>query len=317
MAGFDVISRPLKLGERNSSAIGAREAVLLVMDARSETKAVVLDGFPATPAPQRAARWLRRAREDRAELIQYWPVVQNMVSQELRVRYQRSFMGFLWTLINPLLMMTILSLVFSNLFPARENYSLFLLSGMVPWGLLSGSVVESTSCILDKESLIKKIYVPKLIFPLVRVLLNLVTTTLSLGALFLLLIPLGARPSLPMLLLPAAMGLLFCFTLGLALFVATANTFFRDCGHLVTVFMQAWYFATPIIYGVSDFPEAIQWRFWLNPAFYYIEIFHNILCEGQWPAISLVATAAALATISLGIGYATFKANEDKMVFRL
>jgi len=287
------------------------------MDARNEISAAVLDGFPAAPAPMRAARWLRLAREDQAELIRYWPVVQNMVSQELRVRYQRSFMGFLWTLINPLLMMTILSLVFSNLFPTRENYSLFLLSGMVPWGLLSGSVVESTNCILVKESLIKKIYVPKLIFPLVRVLLNLVTTTLSLGALFILLIPLGARPSWPMLLLPVAMGLLFCFTLGLALFVATANTFFRDCGHLVTVFMQAWYFATPIIYGVSDFPEAIQWRFWLNPAFYFIEIFHNILCDGQWPRLGLLATAAALATVSLGIGYATFKSNEDKMVFRL
>ncbi len=286
------------------------------MDAHNETTAAVLDGFPASPA-RRPPGWLRRVSGDRAELIRYWPVVQNMVAQELRVRYQRSFMGFLWTLINPLLMMTILSLVFSNLFPTRDNYSLFILSGMVPWGLLSGTVVESTNCILGNEPLIKKIYVPKLIFPLVRALLNLVTTTLALGALFVLLIPLGARPTWPMLLLPVAMGLLFCFALGLALFVATANTFFRDCGHLVAVFMQAWYFATPIIYGVSDFPEAIQWRFWLNPAFYYIEIFHNILCDGQWPGMSLVATAAALAFVSLGIGYATFKSNEDKMVFRL
>lgn len=286
------------------------------MDALNETSAAVLDGFPASP-PRRPAGWFRRVREDRAELIRYWPVVQNMVSQELRVRYQRSFMGFLWTLINPLLLMTILSLVFSNLFPTRDNYSLFLLSGMVPWGLLAGTVIESTGCVIGSEPLIKKIYVPKLVFPLVRALLNLVTTTLALGALFVLLIPLGARPSWPMLLLPLAMGLLFCFALGMGLFVATANTFFRDCGHLVSVFMQAWYFATPIIYGVTDFPEAIQWRFWLNPAFYFIEIFHNILCDGLWPGLNLIATAAALAFVSLGIGYATFKSNEDKMVFRL
>ncbi len=286
------------------------------MDALNETSAAVLDGFPASPS-RRPPGWFRRVRQDRAELIRYWPVVQNMVSQELRVRYQRSFMGFLWTLINPLLLMTILSLVFSNLFPTRDNYSLFLLSGMVPWGLLAGTVIESTGCVIGSEPLIKKIYVPKLVFPLVRALLNLVTTTLALGALFVLLIPLGARPSWPMLLLPLAMGLLFCFALGMGLFVATANTFFRDCGHLVSVFMQAWYFATPIIYGVTDFPEAIQWRFWLNPAFYFIEIFHNILCDGQWPGLNLIATAAALAFVSLGIGYATFKSNEDKMVFRL
>lgn len=287
------------------------------MDARNETSVAVVDGFPAAPAPKRAVRWLQLARDDRAELIRYWPVIHNMVSQDLRVRYQRSFMGFLWTLINPLLMMAILSVVFSNLFPMRGNYSLYLLAGMVPWGLLSGGVTEASSCILTSEGLIRKIYIPKMVFPLVRVLLNLVTTTLSLGALFILLIPLGARPSWPMLLLPVAMGLLFFFTLGMALFVATANTFFRDCGHLVTVFIQAWYFATPILYGVSDFPEEIQWRFWLNPAFYYIEIFHNIICDGQWPATNLLAAAALLAVISMGIGYATFKSNEDKMVFRL
>lgn len=287
------------------------------MDARNETSVAVADGFPAAPAPRRAVGWLQVARDDRAELIRFWPVIHNMVSQDLRVRYQRSFMGFLWTLINPLLMMIILTVVFSNLFPMRGQYSLYLLAGMVPWGLLSGGVTEAASCILVNEGLIRKIYIPKLVFPLVRVLLNLVTTVLSLGALFILLIPLGARPSWPMLLLPVAMGLLFFFTLGLALFVATANTFFRDCGHLVTVFIQAWYFATPILYGVSDFPEEIQWRFWLNPAFYYIEIFHNIIRDGQWPAANLMVTAALLAVVSMGIGYATFKSNEDKMVFRL
>lgn len=287
------------------------------MDARNETSVAVVDGFPAAPAPRRAVGWLQRARDDRAELIRFWPVIHNMVAQDLRVRYQRSFMGFLWTLLNPLLMMIILTVVFSNLFPMRGQYSLYLLAGMVPWGLLAGGVSEATSCILVNEGLIRKIYIPKLVFPLVRVLLNLVTTVLSLGALFLLLIPLGARPSWPMLLLPVAMGLLFFFTLGLALFVATANTFFRDCGHLVTVFIQAWYFATPILYGVSDFPEEIQWRFWLNPAFYYIEIFHDIIRDGQWPAMNLMVTATLLAVISMGIGYATFKSNEDKMVFRL
>jgi len=291
------------------------------MDVCSETKAAEAeDLFPAPPSVRPSQVWRRRLATDRVELVRFWPVVQNMVVQELRVRYQRSFMGFLWTLINPLLMMLVLSVVFSHLMRTPEgggSYSLFLLAGMVPWTFMAGSIGEAATCIISNEALIRKIYIPKLVFPLVRVLINLVTGTLSLGALFLLLVPLGARPSLSMLFLPVAIGLFFGFTLGVALLVSTANTFFRDCGHLVNVFLQAWYFATPIIYRVTDFEEPLRWRFWLNPAFYFIEIFHDILCDGRWPQLSLVLIAAALATASLGIGYATFKSNEDKMVFRL
>ncbi|MDR3623240.1 MAG: ABC transporter permease [Paludisphaera borealis] len=287
------------------------------MDVCNETSVAATDSFPAPPSVRQTPSWSRRIQTDYAELTRFWPVVQNMVMQELHVRYQRSFMGFLWTLINPLLMMMILSIVFSNLFPSRENYSVFLLAGIVPWTFMAGSISEATACILVNEGLIRKIYVPKLVFPLVRVLINLVTMVLSLAALFVLLLPLGARPSLPMLLLPVAMGLFVAFTLGLSLLVATTNTFFRDCAHLVSVFLQAWYFATPIIYHLEDFPEPVRWRFWLNPAFYFIEIFHDILCEGRWPQISLMIIATVLATVSLGVGYATFKSNEDKMVFRL
>lgn len=291
------------------------------MDVRSEPTTEAVETFPAAPAPRPSHVWRRRILEDRTELAQFWPVVQNMVATELRVRYQRSVMGFLWTLINPLLMMAVLSVVFSTLMPIDRgdggSYTLYLLAGMIPWGIMAGSVTESAVCIINNEPLIKRIYVPKLVFPLVRVLINLTTGIFSLCALFLVLIPLGARPSPAMIFLPVAM-LLFCtFILGLSLLVATANTFFRDCGHLVGVFMQAWYFATPIIYQVKQFDESLRWRFLVNPAYYFIEIFHDVLCHGRWPQLSMVLTAAALASVSLGIGYAAFKSNEDKMVFRL
>lgn len=280
------------------------------------------DTFPAPPRVRPSQVWGRRLAEDRAELARFWPVVQNMVVQELRVRYQRSFMGFLWTLVNPLLMMITLSVVFSTLMKLERveggggSYTLYILAGMVPWTFLAASLTEASTCIIQAEGLIRKIYVPKLVFPLVRVLINLVTGLLSLAALFLLLVPIGARPSPALLFLPVAVALLFAFTLGLSLLVATANTFFRDCGHLVGIFIQAWYFATPIIYPASQFKEQ-AWRFWLNPAFYFVEMFHAVLYAGALPQLSIVAIAAALAAVSLGIGYATFKSNEDKMVFRL
>ncbi len=288
------------------------------MEVRSTTKFPHAEFFPPPPEPRGPSRWVARLQEDHRELVRFWPVVQNMVVQELRVRYQRSFLGFVWTLLNPILMLAILSWVFSHVMErdAFPNYPLFLFAGMVPWSFLSISLNDCAFAIINNEGLIRKIYLPKLVFPLVRVLIALVTFILTLGALFLLLFPLGARPSFALLFLPVAIALLAAFALGLGLIVATLNTFYRDCGHLITVVLQAWYFATPILFPIEKFGSA-QWSLRLNPAFCFIEIFHDILYTGQWPRMGLVGTAAAIAVASLGIGYATFKSQEDKMVFRL
>jgi len=209
-----------------------------------------------------------------------------------------------------------LSWVFSHVMTEIKNYPLFLFAGMVPWSFLNSSLSESAFCIIQNEGLIRKIYLPKLVFPLARVLINLLTFALSLAAMFLLMLPMGARLTPSIVFLPVAIGLFAVFTLGLSLIVATANTFFRDCGHLVSVFLQAWYFATPILFPIERL-EGEQWRLRFNPAFYFIEMFHDILYKGQWPRLGLLAAATLIAAVSLGIGYAIFKSHEDKMVFRL
>ncbi len=289
------------------------------MDVRTTASVPHAEYFPPPHAPKGpGGGWIGILRRDRVELTKFWPVVQNMVVQDLRVRYQRSALGFLWTLLHPILMMTILSMVFSRLLGADiKNYAVLLFSGMVPWSFLAASLTDCSVCIIINENLIRKIYLPKLIFPIAKTLINLVTFLLSLGALFVLLKPLGAPISFALLALPVAVALLFAFTLGLGMVVATANTFYRDTGHLVTVFLQAWYFATPIIYPVSRMPADIQWRFWLNPAYPFVRMFQSILCEGRFPELSTSCIATAIAAASLGIGYATFKSHEDKLVFRL
>jgi ABC-type polysaccharide/polyol phosphate export permease len=298
------------------SGIGGMDGDPVGMEVRAGARFLHAEFFPPSPSPRGPNVWLKRLRDDRRELVQFWPVVQNMVVQELRVRYQRSFLGFVWTLLNPILMMAILSWVFSNIVNDIENYPLFLFAGMVPWGFFSVSLNDCAFSIIQNEGLIRKIYLPKMVFPLVRVLISLVTFVLSLGALFLLLWPLGARPSFAFLLLPVAIGLLAVFTMGLGLIAATLNTFYRDCGHLIGVALQAWYFATPILFPIEQFGTA-QWRLRLNPTFCFIEIFHDILYTGCAPRIGLVASAAVIAAMTMGIGYAIFKSQEDKMVFRL
>jgi ABC-type polysaccharide/polyol phosphate export permease len=273
--------------------------------------------FPAPKAPAAPLRLVATVLDDVAQMRKFWPVVQNMVAQELRVRYQRSVLGFFWTLLNPILMMLTLTVVFSQLLGQNpRQYAILLFAGMVPWGLLSCALTDCAFCIIVNEGLIRKIYLPKMVFPLTRVLINLITTGLSFAALFLLLIPLGAPFSLPMLLLPVILALFAVFTLGLGLIVATLNTFYRDCSHLVTVFLQAWYFATPILYPASQLKN-VPWLIWLNPAYPFIRLFQVVISDGAWPGLSLMAAATGIATVCLGVGYAAFKSNEDKLIFRL
>ncbi len=275
--------------------------------------------FPVPAPADGSSRLMSILRRDARELAHFWPVVQNMVAQELRVRYQRSFLGFLWTLISPIMMMATLTMVFSQVFNKEDwkEYAIYLFAGQVPWTLFAACLTDCSTSILANEGLIRKIYLPKLIFPLSKVLLNLSTFILSLAALYVLIGLIGARFTPAMVLLPVAIALLAIFALGLGLILAVANTFYRDTGHLITVVLQAWYFATPIIWGDRALSKTMEARCWLNPAYPFIRMFQLIIRDGQWPTLTLFLAAAGIATVSLGIGYATFKCHENKLVFRL
>jgi ABC-type polysaccharide/polyol phosphate export permease len=276
--------------------------------------------FPQPRSANGPARWFSVLARDAQELAKFWPVLQNMVTQELRIRYHRSVLGFLWTLINPILMMATLTMVFSQMFGTDgdwKQFAIYLFAGQVPWSLFAGCLTDCSTCIVNNEGLIRKIYLPKLIFPLAKVLLNLTTFILSLAALYVLLYLLGPRISPAMLLLPVVIALFATFALGLGLILAVMNTFFRDTGHLVGVVLQAWYFATPIIYGHDKLSPATLTRCWFNPAFPFIRMFQLIIRDGQWPTLTLFLAATGIASVSLGIGYVTFKAHENKLVYRL
>ncbi len=275
--------------------------------------------FPDKSGGLLPTRWCAAIVDDLRELRRCSPVIQNLVSQELRVRYQRSFLGFFWTLLNPILMMATMTVVFAQLLGRGSDwrgYAIFLFAGQVPWGLLASSLSDCAFCIIGNEGLIRKIYVPKLVFPVSRVLFSVVNFALSMVAMFVLLIPLGARPSWPLLFLPISVLLFSTFILGLGVLIAVLNTFYRDLGHLVGVGLQAWYFLTPILYEASRF-KTHPWFLTLNPAYLYIRQFQIIIRDGLWPDLGIVAASAVVAVVSLGIGYAAYKSLEHKLVFRL
>ena len=289
--------------------------------ARSVIGLMTEDHDVKTVAPSRVHRAVSakaNALSDQfRELARFWPVVMNLASQELRVRYQRSALGFFWTLLHPILMMATLCVVFSQLFGYTiREYAVLLFSGLVPWTFLSNTINECSSCIIQNEGLIRKIYLPKTVFPIARLLINLTTLGLSMAAMFLLLVPIGARPHLSMLALPAAIVIFAAFALGLGLLIVLLNTFYRDVGHMAGVILQAWYFATPILYRLEQVPESARPWFKLNPAYPFIRVFQTLIYDGAWPG-TLWVWAAGVAAVSLGTGYVAFKLHEDKMVFRL
>lgn len=275
--------------------------------------------FPAAAEASGLRDAFRKVVGDARELIRFWPVVKNFVVKDLHLRYHRSILGFLWTLLNPILTMGTMALVFSQIFKfaTAGSYARFLFAGLVPWGLLSATLFDCSVCIVGNEGLIRKIYVPKLAFPISRTLLNCITTVLSMAALFVLMVPLGARFSPAMVVLPLAVVLFATFALGLGLIVCVVNTYYRDFGHLVGVGVQAWYFLTPIMYQTNQMPAEARWKFWLNPAYPFIRTFQLIISEGQWPGWILIGVSAGIAAVSLGVGYAVFKCYEDKLIFRL
>lgn len=259
---------------------------------------------------------------DIEEFRRFRGVIGNLVSQELHVRYQRSMLGFLWTLVNPALMMSTQALVFSRLFRGIGGmgpweYAVFLFSGAMPWTFLASSLTECTTSLIHQEGLIRKIYVPKWIFPLARVLIQGITFSLSLVALFVMLWPLGAKVSSSLLGLPIAMALLGIFTMGLGLIAATVHTFFRDFGHFLGVGLQAWYFLTPIIYRSDFLPPDERWKFWLNPAYPFVRLFQILIHESSWPPVWLFLLCAFIGCSTFSAGYLVFKSQERKIVFRL
>ena len=170
-------------------------------------------------------------------------VLSQLVAQQVILRYRRTALGYLWTLINPLLMMSIMAVVFSILFKADlKTFAVFLFAGMIPWNFFSSVVTQSGTSFISNEGLIKKIYLPKVIFPLSIAFASLIDSLLSFLALFAIILALGGMFSWSLLFLPISFVLLFLFTMGLGLIMSIATVFFRDLQHIVLVAMQGLFF---------------------------------------------------------------------------
>jgi ABC-2 type transport system permease protein len=250
------------------------------------------------------------------ELYQFRELLKNLVIKELKLRYKRSVLGFLWTMLNPLMMMIILTLVFSQMMRFdMKNFAIFLLCGLLPWNYFSHSVSMSTMSLISNANLINKVYIPKAVFPLSIIFSNMVNMILSLIPLFLLMLFMGIDIQPSIFLVPLLLLILMLFTTGISLFISCVNVFFRDFTHMIEIIITAWFYLTPIIYPADMIPAKYEMVFRLNPLVYIIGSFREVIFYGKIPDFSIMANSLLASTFSFVIGYWYFYKNEKQIIY--
>ena len=242
-------------------------------------------------------------------------VVFELVRRDLKKKYRGSVLGIVWSLLNPLLMMIVLTIVFSNVFRFdTKNYPLYLITGQVLFGFFSEATSISMLSIISNVSLIKKIYVTKWLFPFSSVTFSFVNAIFSLIAVFIIVFFTGGKFYWSYFLIPVVYIYLFVFSLGIGLILASVTVFFRDMMYLYNVFLTILMYLTPIFYPENIIPEEYKTLVSLNPLIYFLKYFRKLILEGVVPGVDLNITCLLISIISLVIGIFVFKFKENQFV---
>ena len=241
-----------------------------------------------------------------------------MVKRDFVARYRKSVLGVLWSLLNPLLTMLVMTMVFSYVFRREiEHFPAYLLSGLILYNFFNESTTRAMSSIIENEGIIKKVYVPKYVFPLSRVTSSLVNLLFSFLAFLLVFTVTGVPFKWTMLLLPIPMIYTFIFSLGVAMFMSSLSVFFRDLTYLYGVLLTLWFYLTPLIYPIEIIPGWALPFFGLNPLFHFITYFRNLTLAGVVPDLWANMVCVGFALTSLCIGTYVFMARQDRYILYL
>jgi len=253
-----------------------------------------------------------------ASLIKYKDLIAQFVSRAIKTRYKRSVLGVVWTMLNPLLTMIILSVVFSQILRVQvRNYPVYILSGQISWIFFATSTHFAMGEMIWSGDLLKRIFVPKSVFAVSSVGTGLVNMGLSLLPLLAIAAVLGVLPSWALLTWPFAIALMAIFALGIGLILATAVVYFADMLPIYEVLLQIWFYATPIIYPMEIIPVESQWLFRLNPMYYLIELFRYPLMNGGVPGMDIWLPALGVSVTSLILGAVIFTARSREYAYRI
>lgn len=242
--------------------------------------------------------------------------MKQLVIRDLKLKYRRSFLGYIWSILNPLLIMLVMVFVFSNLFDRGiENYPVYLLAGRTVFELITSSTNDAMRSIIGNAALIKKVYVPKYVFTLSKVTSATINMIFSMGALLIVMFFTGAPFTWYFLLFPVVIIQLYIFCCGIGFFLAQAIIFFRDVQYIYKAFTTAWLYATPIFYSIEHMSEKVRFIIeYFNPAYYYVKQFRCFVYEGCLPEPRIFIGGWIIAIVAFIIGLWSFKKTQDKFI---
>jgi lipopolysaccharide transport system permease protein len=259
-------------------------------------------------------------------LTGYGELLRTLLRRELRARYQGSALGLMWSLLFPLAMMGVYTLVFSVLWRGARNiphYPLFVLAGLAVWTFFQSSVALGTTSLVTGADLIKKVWFPRELVPAAVVLAQTVSALVILGILVpfsLYVVPENARTVA--LAIPFFLALL-CLALGLAWMLSVANVFFRDVEHLVAVVFLPWFFLTPVLYGLDQLPAAASHQTVIhllrygNPVTPYVEGIRAVVLEATVPGVAILVYIFLVGPLTALLGLAVLQRYEDRVAIEL
>lgn len=251
-------------------------------------------------------------------LIRYTPLLMELVKRDIKVRYRHSVLGMLWTVLNPLLNMIVMTIVFSNIFRADiRNFPLYVMIGNVIYNFNSEATNQGMNSIVWNSTLIKKVYIPKYLFPLSNVLSSLVNFVFSFIAMLLVMVFTSAEFHLTMIGIVVPLAMLMVFSFGFSLILCSVNVFFRDMQHLYAVFLTAWMYLSGVFYSVDIVMPELQPLILFNPLYQYISYFRILILDGFIPSIGHTLVCLAWAVAVLIIGLVVFYKTQDKFILHI
>jgi ABC-2 type transport system permease protein len=272
------------------------------------------DNVPVYDSAQRRLPFVHELEE----LMRYRDLLAQLIVRNIKTRYKRSVLGILWTMLNPLLMMLVLTFVFSEVFRFQTtHYSAYALAGLSLWNFFSQTTTGAMSELIWGGSLMNRIYLPRAIFAVTALGTGLVNLLLSLVPLVLIMIITGVPIRPAVLILPLPIVLTAMFALGVALVLSRVAAYFADVVEMYQILLTAWMYLTPVIYPKEIIPEQLRWLFNLNPMYHLLEIFRAPLYVGWFAGVKTMAVAAVASILTLAFGWWYFSRKADELAYRI
>lgn len=252
------------------------------------------------------------------ELYNYREFLKTSVKKEFRGKYKKSFLGILWSFLNPLCQLLIYALVFPFIMGNRvENYTIFLIVGLMPWTFFNSSIIQSAACIVNNAGIVKKVYFPREIMPISVSTSNLINFLITQIIVLVALLVSGIGIGKSIIMFPVIVAMQYILQLGLAFIFSAITVYVRDVEYIINIFMMLMFYLCPIVYEPSMIPVKLLPIFKLNPMFHIITFYRTILYNKQIPSLASIGGVFLVCVLVLILGYIIFQKLEKRFAEEL